>query len=198
MRSAWWRSGAGRLRREDGITLVELAVTMLVMGIIATVFLTVLTSVQTSLAREENRSETMDQARVAMETMDRDIRSGSVLCAVPVTSPTNFGLSVYTQSNDDPRWIQYQLVTSTDLLQRRQYLSSAWTSWSTVATGVVNDSTAPFAIDTSATAGSRTVGVTLLVNANPDDATASSVKLAGSLSIRNQSTTPTCSDIPSG
>jgi Tfp pilus assembly protein PilW len=183
------RLRASRLAGESGITLVELAVTTLVMGIIVSVFLSVLSSVQTSLVREEGRSRTMDQARLAMETLDRDIRSGNILCSVPA-SPANFGLSVYTQSNATSsvpiKWVQYRVNAQT--LQRRQYLSSAWTGWRTVASGVTNTSlTPPFTIDTSPTAGSRVVNVTLLVNAAPTDPTSKNTRVASSLSIRNQS-----------
>jgi prepilin-type N-terminal cleavage/methylation domain-containing protein len=184
---------------QSGVTLVELMVTMMVMGLIAAVFTSVLAVVQRSLVREEARSQTMDQARLGLETLDRDIRSGSILCAVPTTSSSpsvlaNFGLSVYTQSNGTTRWIQYKVASQA--LQRRQYVSGAWQSWRTIATDVVNTSTTtPFVIDTSASAGSRLVAVTLLVNAGGD---ASNVKLASSLSIRNQSTAVACSAIPSG
>lgn len=181
---------------QSGVTLVELVITMSVMGIILGVFLTVLASVQMSLSREQGRSQTMDQGRLALETIDRDIRSGNILCSAPA-SPTNFGLSVYTQSNGTTRWLQYRVSSQT--LQRREYFSPAWTSWRTVATGIVNPSTtAPFVIDTSALVNSRIVNVTMLVNTAPQDTTSSSVRLESSVAIRNQSSSVPCSAIPAG
>ncbi len=181
---------------QSGVTLVELVITMSVMGLILGVFLTVLASVQMSLSREQGRSQTMDQGRLALETIDRDIRSGNILCSAPA-SPTNFGLSVYTQSNGTTRWLQYRVSSQT--LQRREYLSGAWTSWRTVATGIVNPSTtAPFVIDTSALVNSRIVNVTMLVNTAPQDTTSSSVRLESSVAIRNQSSSVPCSAIPAG
>jgi type II secretory pathway pseudopilin PulG len=175
---------------EQGITLVELVVTMAVMGIIIGIFLSILASVQLSMGREQGRSQTMDQGRLALETLDRDIRSGQILCSVPA-SPANFGLSVYTQSNNTPRWIQYRVASQT--LQRRLRLTSSWSAWRTVATGIVNPSTTPpFVIDTSALIGSRIVNVTLLVNTATNDQTSSNVQLESSLGIRNSSSSVPC------
>jgi type II secretory pathway pseudopilin PulG len=181
---------------QSGVTLVELVITASIMGLIAGIFVTVLASVQMGLHREQGRSATMDQGRLALESIDRDVRSGNILCSVPA-SPVNFGLSVYTQSNASTRWLQYRV--SSEALQKREYHSSAWTSWRTVASGIQNTSTTPpFVIDTSAAYGSRLVNVTLLVNTATQDATSSDVKLATSIAIRNQSSSVPCSAIPAG
>ena len=181
---------------ESGVTLVELLISAAVMGLIAGIFVTVMASIQMGLHREQGRTQTMDQGRLALETIDRDVRSGNILCSVPA-SPTNFGLSVYTQSNGSTRWLQYRV--SSQALQKRQYLSGAWSSWRTVASGIRNTSaTQPFVIDTSAAMGSRLVNVTLLVNADTTDTTSSDVRLATSIAIRNQSSSVPCSAIPAG
>ena len=189
-------STSSLLGDQSGVTLVELAITTMVMGLIAAVFVTVLSSVQMGLHREEGRSQTMDQGRLALESIDRDVRSGNILCSVPA-SPANFGLSVYTQSNASTRWLQYRI--STQNLQKREYLSGVWTSWRTVASGIVNTAaTPPFVIDTSAAVNSRLVNVTLLVNAATQDTTSSNVRLESSIAIRNQSSSVPCSAIPAG
>jgi hypothetical protein len=180
---------------QSGVTLVELAVTTVVMGLICSVFLSVLASVQMSMAREDGRSQTMDQGRLAIESLDRDIRSSDILCSVPA-SPAGFGLSVYQSHAAPARWLQYRVSSQT--LQRREHLTS-WSSWRTVATGIVNPSTTvPFAIDTSALVGSRIVNVTLLVNTATSDTSSSNVRLASSMAIRNQSSAVPCSAIPAG
>jgi type II secretory pathway pseudopilin PulG len=181
---------------QSGVTLVELAVTTIVMGLICSVFLSVLASVQMSMAREDGRSQTMDQGRLAIEALDRDIRSASKLCSVP-SSPANFGLSAFIPyPSQSAHWIQYRVSSQT--LQRRESLTTTpditWPStWRTVATGIVNPSTtAPFVIDSSALVDSRIVNVTLLVNTAASDASSSNVRLASSIAIRNQSSSVVC------
>ena len=186
------------LADDSGVTLVELVITAAIMGLIAGIFVTVLASVQTGLKREQNRSQTMDQGRLALESIDRDVRSGNILCSVPA-SPTNFGLTVLTQSNGTTHWVQYRV--SSNALQRRQTpLSTTFPStWRTVASGIQNTSTTPpFVIDTSAAMGSRLVNVTLLVNSNTQDRASSSVRFESSYAIRNQSSSTPCSAIPAG
>lgn len=181
---------------QSGVTLVELAITMVVMGLICSVFLSVLASVQKSMGREAGRSQTMDQGRLAIEALDRDIRSGSKLCPSTVpSSPANFGLSVFIPYPSPGQWIQYRVSSQT--LQRQESLTIApitWpTTWRTVATGIVNSSTtAPFVIDSSALVGSRIVNVTLLVNTATSDTSSSNVRLASSMAIRNQSSSVVC------
>jgi Tfp pilus assembly protein PilW len=179
---------ARRLRGQAGQTVVELSVTMVILGIVLAVFMGVLVWVQTALGREHTRSDTVDQARLALEALDREIRSGNILCGVVGDQ----SLSVYTQSNAVSRWVQYRISSQT--LQRRQY-SGSWTTWRTLATGITSGS---FVVDTSATAGSRVVAVTLLVDTDVSDTTGSAIRVASSIAIRNQSTANPCASIPAG
>jgi prepilin-type N-terminal cleavage/methylation domain-containing protein len=204
-----------RLRptRESGFTLVELAVAMAVMGIVTSIFLGALASVQRSMVRESGRSATMDQARLAVEALDREIRSGRVLCESATGSNPYYTLSVYTRNAFSPtittsRWVQYKVANQQ--LQRREYGSTSWQPWRIVADGIVNVTPAstttdvPFKLNTSSsygagsTLGSRVVDVTLVVNTAPSDTTASSVRLVSSMTIRNQASATNCSSIPAG
>jgi prepilin-type N-terminal cleavage/methylation domain-containing protein len=116
-----------RLAEDPGFSLIELMVVLSVMGLIMTAFLGLLASVQRSLVRETNRSTTMDQARLAMEGIDRQVRSGSIVC-VPTTGTnpyytlTLYGPNAYSTSSSANRWVQYRVQSQT--LQRRQYTSS--------------------------------------------------------------------------
>jgi prepilin-type N-terminal cleavage/methylation domain-containing protein len=204
-----------RLRptRESGFTLVELAVAMAVMGIVTSIFLGALASVQRSMVRESGRSATMDQARLAVEALDREIRSGRVLCESATGSNPYYLLSVYTRNAfsstvTTSKWIQYKVANQE--LQRREYGSTGWQPWRVVAEGIVNTTPTstttdvPFKLSTSSsfgagsTLGSRVVDVTLIVNAAPADTTASNVRLVSSMAIRNQSSVTSCSAIPAG
>jgi type II secretory pathway pseudopilin PulG len=207
-----------RPQDESGMTVVELTVAMTITAIIVTAFLGVLASVQTSLARENVRSQTMDQGRLAMQALDREIRSGSVLYDPAAASTPYYRLRVYTQSNATPRCVEWRVATyapdpacaSSKCLLRREWTSGSntATSWRVVATNIVNSGSAagqrPFQLDTSAAAGygsslgSRVVDVTLLVNAKPGDPASTDVRVESSLSIRNQSTGDPCSPVPTG
>jgi len=182
---------------ESGVTLVELVISAAIMGLIAGIFVTVLGTVQTGLKREQDRSLTMDQGRLALESIDRDVRSGNILCSPPVSvAPTNFGLTLQTQSNGSTHWVQYRV--SSHALQRRATTTSTSpptfpSTWRTVATGIQNTSaTPPFVIDASAAYGSRLVNVTLLVNSASQTTVSSNVRLESSYAIRNQTTSVTC------
>ncbi len=61
--------------RRDGVTLIELVITMVLIGIVALVVANALsTGIKGSLVTD-NRKEALDQARVAMERMTREIRN---------------------------------------------------------------------------------------------------------------------------
>jgi prepilin-type N-terminal cleavage/methylation domain-containing protein len=205
------RAPLARLAQDRGFSLIELMVVLAVMGLIMTAFLGLLASVQRSLVRETNRSTTMDQARLAMEGIDRQVRSGSILC-VPTTGTnpyytlTLYGPNAYSTLSSSNRWVQYQVQSQ--MLQRRQYTSS-WSSWRTVATGILNSTPSgtttdvPFLPDTasqyaSTSGASRLVNVTFVVNSQPSDSTSGTPKLQSAIAIRNQDSTLSCSSIPSG
>jgi hypothetical protein len=206
------------LKAERGTTLVELAVTLAILGTVMSIVLGILVWAQTAVGRETIRSTTQDQGRLAMESLDRDIRSGNILCAWT----DNYGLSVYTQSNGTGssgtgKWVQYRVQSQTaatsqtqshsqlpEVLQRREYdsVSGAWKPaspyyWQTIATGIVNTS-APFSLDSSTSYGSRLVNVSLLVNSDSSNVASKTVRMESSLAIRNQSSANPCSSIPSG
>jgi len=50
-----------------------------VMGVVVTAFLSILASVEKGVARESDRSNNNDQARLALQEIDKEIRSGSLL-----------------------------------------------------------------------------------------------------------------------
>src|SRR5439155_24090766 len=103
---------------EDGMTLVELLVAMFILGIVLLVFTTVLASVQTAVNRQDSLNQTLDQARLSVEELYRELRSGNVLYDpalenAPAGTPgriascsgclPGYTLRVYTQTNADTR-----------------------------------------------------------------------------------------------
>jgi prepilin-type N-terminal cleavage/methylation domain-containing protein len=76
------RSLRSRLRRtssEEGFTLVEMLVTLMVMSIIAAAFLTVFSRVLTDSETVQARRDYLNEMRFAMETMTKQIRQATAI-----------------------------------------------------------------------------------------------------------------------
>jgi prepilin-type N-terminal cleavage/methylation domain-containing protein len=199
-----------RLRDESGLTLPELMVAMIVSALILSAFLTIMVAAQRDIIHQQNRTRTNDNARVAIEQVDRELRSGTYVAdpAFETDGSGNaipyYGMHFQTQANGDTRGgltcVQYRIAN--DRLQRRSWPSGSPGSasgWWTVANGVVNveRSVPAFQFSTdpnqgyqspapSNGLGSRLVNVVLVINAvtsdSPDE------RLTDSLEIRNQTT----------
>jgi prepilin-type N-terminal cleavage/methylation domain-containing protein len=207
-----------RLRGDEGFTLTELAVTMIVMGIVAAIFTSILYEAQIGVSREKERSDANDQARLAIEEMDREIRSGSLIydpAAESFTSPTcggyacvaNYSVRVLSQANATTRTPATQCVQW--LIQGQQLLRRSWAQepptagtslagWRVIATGIVNQSLSPavpaFALSPGST---RALNITFMVNPRLGGKDAPpTVRLDTTISIRNTATGDPCTPIP--
>ncbi len=214
--SALMRVVARRAKAEEGMTLVELMVAMFVLGFVMLVFTQVLASVQKGVVAQDMLSRTLDQARLGVEQLDREIRSGNVLykpefenaglasCSGCLPSYT---LRVYTQSNADTRGGYQCVLWQVDDQQR--LLTRRWppgdpasaTVWRVVATGVVNRalSEPAFSIETDPLKGERTVNIMLAVNEDLANRPGQTVRVEASLTGRNTSynyPTNVCSTVP--
>jgi prepilin-type N-terminal cleavage/methylation domain-containing protein len=143
-----------RRRSEDeaGFTLVELVTTIMLLSVVLSAFYGVLWSVQRNVEKEKDRSISNDSVRLAVQELDRQVRSGNVLydplcegkvatCTTanarlaavdPVAAANGIqpGLSVhiYTQANADThnpgnRCVQWRVYSQN--LQTRQW-SPQW------------------------------------------------------------------------
>jgi prepilin-type N-terminal cleavage/methylation domain-containing protein len=200
------------MRSESGMTLPEMLVSMTLLGIVAVVFLSVLASMQTSVARNAEWSLNNDHARLAVESIDRHMRSGNVLYA-----PAGDGSSIviWTQSNsNDPtldptgvgRCIQWR-VSDRELQTRwwkpQPTSDQEATAWRNVADGVVNYVVSPtvpaFSIDDDPYRGNRKVDVVLLVNNEYETHANQTVRIQVGVTGRNTSygyATGRCSPTP--
>lgn len=178
---------------ERGLTLVEMMVTMMILGIALAIFLSVLFSVQRGVVLQERRTARNDQARLAIQALDRELRSGNVLYDPASESVPYYSLRVYTQSNAPTRGIMcVQWLLVGEKLQTRQwvpYNTSTATSWRTVAEGIVNRTVTPnvqlFTVDPDPYKGGRTVQVTLLVNDDYANHPEQTIRLQAALTGRN-------------
>jgi prepilin-type N-terminal cleavage/methylation domain-containing protein len=217
-----------RLRRrpEAGFTLIEMVITVSILSLVLIIVTSVLFSVQSSFSRETIRSDTNDQARLAVQQLDREVRSGNLLYnpypAAPLppwaSDPANgiypgMSLLIYTQTNATTqtpgnRCVQWRIMNQQ--LQSRDW-STEWRTddivdpWRVIATGiqnqVVNPQVSAFTLDPDTNKGGRTMVVTLLVNTNTTSNTTNGNTESFQLSVTGRNTSygypsTVCTDIP--
>ena len=210
------RMWARRARGEEGMTLAELLVAMFVMGIAMMIFSSVLASVQRGVVAQESLNRTLESARLAVQQLDREIRSGNVLYDPALENngqpsctgcEPGFTLRIATQSNADTRGghtcVLWQIDDQQRLLTRRwpPNVPADATAWRVVATGVVNRALgeAAFAIDTDPLKGGRTLNITLALNQDLGGRPGQTVRIRAALTGRNTSydyPTNVCSTTP--
>lgn len=176
-----------RLRDESGTTMAETLITLALVGVVMTMFLVALESMQTGVVRAEGRSARNDEVRLALAQMDREIRSGNVLydpADADLADPANdvhpsMSMLIYTQSNAPTRnpgnqCVQWRISGGT--LQTRMWAdvpTPPATPWRTVARDIVNrDLPTPvpaFALDPNPSYYKRIIQITIVVD-RPDDA----------------------------
>jgi prepilin-type N-terminal cleavage/methylation domain-containing protein len=69
-----------RLRSDDGVTLTELMVVLMLMGIVSVIFSTAVVSALRSTRNVEGVARSNDDIRLAIATLDRELRSASQIC----------------------------------------------------------------------------------------------------------------------
>jgi prepilin-type N-terminal cleavage/methylation domain-containing protein len=148
------RRARSRLASEAGFTLVEMLIAMSLLTVVMVVFMGALFTAQNTVNRSTARSTSNDQARLAVQELDREIRSGNVLynpanCPPPPGNPAglptcdaavgitpNMSLLVYTQTNANTRnpgneCVQWR-ITPVDALGLSHLQRRAWSvNWQT-------------------------------------------------------------------
>lgn len=180
--------------------MVEVMVTVALMGIVAAALVSFLTASQSNLERQAARTINNDEVRLAVESLDREVRSGNVVynptgeTYAPGDVAAGMSLRVYSRTNGDPRCVQWR-ITSSGELQRRTW-SPYWylgkpgavvSGWRTVATDITNRNESVLAFTRP-----QTNIVTVRVRANSDSSGAkgSTVEVQQSVSGRNTSHFP--------
>ena len=210
MRAPSLRPSVRRLRDERGITLPELLVAMMILSIVSVVFTTTLTSVQRAVVREDVRTRLNDNARLAIQTMDRQVRSGNLLYnpvaeADPYTGTLGAGymFRIYTQANAPTEGQFNCALWLIDDQQRLKFQS--WpalqpedaSGWRVITDGVVNRTTGQPAFSLDAT--NRTASVTFFLNPSYTTDASATQRVAASLTGRNTSfgyPQDVCEDLP--
>lgn len=210
---------ARRLRRDErGMSLPELLIAMSILSIVLLVFGSVLATVQGAVVRQDSLSQTLDQSRLALQQLDREMRSGNVLYDPALENGTGPGaivscsgcvagytLRVYTQTNSNFKCVLWKIDANQNLMTREwpPLNVSAAHPWRVVATGVVNRvlGVSAWTLDSDVLKGGRTLNVTYAVNNDLTHQAAQTVRVASSLTGRNTSygyPTNVCQTTPSG
>jgi type II secretory pathway component PulJ len=154
------------------VTLIELVITTMLLGIVMAVIFGALDSVQRTFTTADQRGQTNDQVRLAANDIDRMVRSGNVLYDPATETLANSGvapgysLRIYTQANGNQRCVQWRVISG--FLESRAW-TTTWqldgdvSEWRKVADHIVNTSP-PFTLDSNAAFGGRIINVDLLAD----------------------------------
>lgn len=186
-------------RRDDGFTLLEMLVAMSVFGLVMVMAMTAVVTLHRDTQRVADDESAVTQVRAALTSIDRQVRSGNVLYAPgneletagctadSATATSGNCMRIYTQSNGDPRCVQWQLLS--DGLLRTRSWSPTWetdgvvSGWKTVARGLVTTNADPFTLQGATTSfASRLLDLRFEVSVPRSSRT---VHLHSSLSGRN-------------
>lgn len=189
------------------MTLVELLVAMVVLSLaLAMVFGAVILTMR-MMNESQQSSEAVSEARLALMTIDRQVRSGNVLfspenepnpghntCTATAGSNSGTCMRVFTQANGSQKCVQWQVTPDpstpgTSILRMRSWapsLTPVATTWAVAARGlVVETPPAPFKLQGALTPyDERLLQVDIGVR---DARTGKTIPLTASLSGRNTS-----------
>lgn len=185
-----------RGRGDDGVSVAEVVVALALLALVLAIFSSQMVAMFDRVNTAGRRSESNDAVRLAMQELDRQVRSGNVIHDPAGEDPAGMSLRVYTQSNartatDESRCVKWRV--SNGRLETRSWSAdydaedgTGWvTGWRVVAEHLRNTATSPpFALDQAQSGfGQRIVKVTFVVNR--DDRSGRDVEVAASLTGRN-------------
>jgi type II secretory pathway component PulJ len=108
-------------RGDDGVTLVELTVSMLVMSLVMVSFLTTLTSAMNTSGRLQRSTAAVDEARRVSAQLDRELRSAQCISS-PAENQSGNTLVFRSLVNGSVATITYEV--STGRITRQQDLAA--------------------------------------------------------------------------
>ncbi|WP_082096750.1 type II secretion system protein [Demequina gelatinilytica] len=189
-----------RMREEDrGFTLVELLIAMGIFGLLMALVFNLLIEMMYQSNDNLARTRAVEQARLGISQIDRQIRSGNVILDPAMENPANAGLAasetyyslrVYTQEDGGDMCVQWRVLfpdaaSEYGSLQFREWEAgdpSSVTSWANVANNVVAatgtpdlddpETWPPFWVDTSLSADARTTAQRIRITLRMGDPSA--------------------------
>ncbi len=183
-----------RLHDQEGMTLVELVVAMSILSIAMVILLSTLTSIQKASVNEDVRSRTINQIRLAQQTIDRQVRSGNLLYP---PNAAGYSLLIYTQAyavQDEAAFGGTSRCAYWTINSQNQLMYGFWepltpspftTTWQVVSEGIMNrvQSQSAFTLDPTG----RTMTVLFLVNSDLTGSSNATQSLQTSVTGRNTS-----------
>jgi prepilin-type N-terminal cleavage/methylation domain-containing protein len=171
---------------DGGFTLIEMMIVMFLLTLVFSLCTLSIVTVQRQVNTDYARGQTVDQVRLAIQQMDRQIRSGNLFY-----QPTSNGtqLVIFTQANGNQRCVEWQV--SGGAIQTRSWTQTWQTDgspsvepWSTIATGIINSSSKPpFVLDVNPSYGGRILDIDIV--ANETNSNSSGVEVTDSIEGRN-------------
>jgi len=190
------RAHVSRLRHDQsGLTLAELMVTMVLMGIVGSVMVAAVVSVTKTVTHNQANADSMDIARVAMNRMTKNLRSGMEIVrsgqanqpAIDEMAPNK--VTIYASLGSAPTMVTYTLDAQGNLVETKVAATGTSPYWTftgattttkvagKVPTGApalftfldVNGDPLPIqtATDDATTGLVRSIAILLTVDANP-------------------------------
>ena len=169
-----------RLRREDrGFTLVELLIAMVVFSIIMALLVSIMIQMTYQAHDNLGRQRAVEQARLGLSQIDRQIRSGNLILDPSLDGPSisgvpaNYSLRIFTQEGGVDKCVQWRVIYDdpADQFGQLQYRewdpvdTSTTTGWYRVASNVEkpsatfnasdSESWPPFWVDTTLPTGTE-------------------------------------------
>lgn len=161
-----------RLQREEhGMSLAELMVAVMLMTIIAVVFMSLLRTTMFATRDLEGTARSNDDVRLALLQLNRDFRSTEQICEPLPGNTSNrldFRTRAYTATTTATGFqdLLYELrdVDGDGVATDLQRSSDGGATWSTVITGVRNETFVDEAYNTAAGRPVGTAGVPIFTN----------------------------------
>jgi prepilin-type N-terminal cleavage/methylation domain-containing protein len=199
-----WIRPVANLNAEDGFTLAELVVATAILSIVLLVFTTTFATIKRYVSEQQVRSINNDNVRLALENLDRLVRSGNVLTDPSIvntdckaTGSAYQCLVAYSQANGTTllpaRCIQWRVDGT--ILETRWWepgeKATTTTAWREVATGIQNLQTSPvtqtFRLDPDPMKQGRSVEVLFIVGTGAGGIDGPVARVEASLTARNTS-----------
>lgn len=178
---------------DEGFTLIELALTTMLLGMVLAMLFQSLISVQTAVDRQVGRSVRNDRLRLAVHSIERQVRSGNVFSDPAAADDAANGIvpgmsvRVYTQADAETttasKCVEWRIHEQ--LLESREW-SPQWqvdgdvSGWRTIADGVQNREVSPqvpaFVLPSGSEYGRRLLQVTLLAEGDGPEHTVQRVE----------------------
>lgn len=144
-------------RGEDGLTLVELLITMLLLGIVSALVLSGVLLVNRAVRNVTNDTTGGDAVQTATERMSRDLRQ-----AGKISSATSSSVTFWVDSNDNYKQDTGEAITwSTSTVAGKPTLCRTTDNGTSSCVTEPAGSTTTFSYDSSTLANIRVVTVTL-------------------------------------